>query len=133
MRLRASTRGELAREVDGPVEGQAAVVVEVNVQLLEIRRCVDNADRARLHKVVGHQQMFLVGRDLDVVRADGRLDLVRVVEALDVVEVRDVKGRDVVGGCQRDWREWMLADCLCSRLGVQEGGNTYNTRICRPE
>jgi hypothetical protein len=40
----------------------------------------------------------LVRRDLDVVRADGRLDLVWVVEPLDVVEVADVEGCDVVGG-----------------------------------
>jgi hypothetical protein len=44
--------------------------------------------------------VLLVRRDLDVVRADGRLVLVRVVEALDVVQVADVERCDVVGGCQ---------------------------------
>jgi hypothetical protein len=44
--------------------------------------------------------VLLVGRDLDVVRADGRLVLVRVVETLDVVQVADVEGCDVVGCCE---------------------------------
>jgi hypothetical protein len=39
------------------------------------------------------------------VGTDGGLDLVRVVEALDVVEVADVKGGDVVCGRQGEVRE----------------------------
>jgi len=98
VRLAAAAVGELAAEVDGAVEAQAAVVEDVDVQRLEVGGGVDDADRARLHKVVGHEQVLLVGRDLDVVRADGRLVLVGVVETLDVVQVADVEGGNVVGG-----------------------------------
>lgn len=44
--------------------------------------------------------MALVGSDLDVVRADGRLVLVGVVQTLDVLQVADVEGGNVVGGRQ---------------------------------
>jgi hypothetical protein len=49
-----------------------------------------------LDKVPSNEQVLLVRRDLDIVRSDDRLDLVRVVETLDVVEVRNVEGRHVV-------------------------------------
>ena len=47
--------------------------------------------------------MLLVGSDLDVVRPDGRLIFIGVVEALDVVQVGDIEGSDVVGGGERDY------------------------------
>lgn len=100
MRLGTTTVGKLAAEVDAAVEAQAAVVEDVDVQRVEISRGVDEADLAGLHEVVGDGDVLLVGGDLDVVRADGGLVLVGVIEALDVVEVADVEGGDVVGGRQ---------------------------------
>lgn len=98
--LGATAVGKLLAKVDGPVEVQAAVIEDVDVQRLEVGRRVDDADLARLHKVVGDEEVLLVGGDLDVVRANGRLVLVGVVQALDVVQVADVEGGDVVGGRQ---------------------------------
>lgn len=99
MRLRTTAVRELAREIDRAVEVEATVVLNVDVQSLEVSGSVDDADVAGLHEVVGDDDVFLVGRDFDVVRAEGGLVGVRVVEALDVVEVGDVEGGDVVGCC----------------------------------
>lgn len=41
--------------------------------------------------------MLLVRSNLDVVRSDGGLVLIGVVKALDIVQVADVEGGDVVG------------------------------------
>lgn len=87
-------------EVDGAVEAQGAVVLDVDVEGLEVSRGVDEADLAGLDEVVGDDEVLLVGGDLEVVGADGGLDDVGVVEALDVVEVGDVEGGDVVSGGQ---------------------------------
>lgn len=100
MRLGTTTVRKLAAEVDAAVEAQAAVVFNVDVQGVEVGRGVDEADLAGLHEVVGDSDVLLVGGHLDVVGADGGLVLIGVVEALDVVEVADVQGRDVVGGRQ---------------------------------
>lgn len=54
VRLGAAAVRKLAREVDAAVEAEAAVVEDVNVQGLEVGGRVDDADVARLHKVVGH-------------------------------------------------------------------------------
>ncbi len=51
---------------------------------------------ACLDKVASDEKMLSVGRDLYVVRAYDRLLLIRRVESLDVAEIRDVEGRDVV-------------------------------------
>ena len=98
--LGAAAVGKLLAKVDGPVEVQAAVIEDVDVERLEVGRRVDDSDLARLHKVVGDEQVLLVGGNLDVVRADGRLVLVGVVQTLDVLQVADVEGGDVVGGRQ---------------------------------
>ena len=101
-------------EINRPIKRQAAVRVDVNVQRLIIRGCVDQADITRLHKVVGHHNVFLVGGDLDVVGADSGLVFVRVVQALDVVEVGDVKGGDVVGGCDGHCRVVNRVSDICN-------------------
>lgn len=53
MWLRATTVGKLLGKVNRPVETQAAVVVEVDVQRLEVSRGVDDTDLAGLDKVIG--------------------------------------------------------------------------------
>lgn len=55
-----------------------------------------------LDEVTGNEQVLLVRRDLDVVRSDNGLILLRVVEALDIVQVRNVQSSDVVseGNCE---------------------------------
>lgn len=53
VRLGTSSVGKLVRKVNGAVEAQAAIVINVYVQRLEISRGVDDADLASLDKVVG--------------------------------------------------------------------------------
>lgn len=102
MRLCAATVRERAGEIDRAVEIERAVGVDVDVKGFEVSRGVDETDVAGLHKVVGDHNVFLVRSDFDVVRADGGLEFVGVVEALDVVEVGDVQRGNVVGRGQRD-------------------------------
>ena len=106
VRLRATAVGKLLGEVDGAVEAERAIIVNVNVQRLEVSRSVDDANVAGLHEVVGDDDVLLVGSDLDVVGPNGGLILIRVVEALDVVRVGDIEGSNVVGGGEGD------CDCL---------------------
>lgn len=87
------------REIDGAAEMQTSIGVEVDVERFEVGGGVDDADVARLDEVIGHDEVFLVRGDFDVVRADGGLDFVGVVEAFDVGEVGDVERGDVVCGC----------------------------------
>lgn len=100
MRLSTTTVGELFAEVDGTVEGQATVLVEINVQSLEVSWSVDDTNLSSLHEVIGDNHMLLVGGDLDVVRADGGLILIGVIETLDIVQVADVQGSNVVGSSE---------------------------------
>ena len=55
-----------------------------------------NTHITSLHEIPGDEEMLPVGSDLDVVRPDDGLVLVGIVQALDVAEIRDVQGRDVV-------------------------------------
>ena len=87
-------------EVNGPVEVQTAILVEINVQRLEVSRRVNDTDVAGLHKIVGDDDMLLVRRDLDVVGTDGGLLLIGVIQTLDVVQVADVKSSDMICGGQ---------------------------------
>jgi hypothetical protein len=52
VRLGTTTMGKLLAEVDGAIEAQTSVIVDVDVQRLEIRRSINNSDFASLHKVV---------------------------------------------------------------------------------
>lgn len=98
MGLSAATVGELLAKVDGAVEGQTTILLDVDVKRLEVGRGVDDANLAGLDEVVGDDDVLLVGSDLDVVRADGGLVLIGVIETLDVLQVADVQSDNVVGG-----------------------------------
>lgn len=105
MRLSTTAILELLAEINRPVEVQAAIVVEVDIQCLEVSRRVDNSNVSGLDKVVGDDKMPLVRRDLDIVRANGGLVLVWVIQALDVVQVANVEGSNVVGSGQGEVEE----------------------------
>lgn len=103
MWLCATAVRKLAIEIDGAVETQATIVIDVDVKGLEICRGVDDANIAGLDEVVRNNNVLLVRRDLDVVRADRGLVLIRVIETLNVVQIGDVERRNVVGGGKSDY------------------------------
>lgn len=105
MRLGSTTSRELLVKVNGAVEAEAAVLVKVDIQGIEVSRRVYVADLSGLHKVIRNNKVLLVRRHLDVVRANRRLLFVRVIQPLDVVQVADVQCRDVVGRGQRQVEE----------------------------
>ena len=100
MGLSTSILWERALEVDSTVEVKASIRVDVDVQRLVISRSVDQSDSASLYEVIRDNNVLLVRCDLDVMRANGRLILIRVVETLDIAEIGDIEGCDVVGGCE---------------------------------
>lgn len=102
MWLSSTTVVELAREVDRSVEVQGTIVLDVDVQCLVVARSVENADVASLNEVVGHNEVLLIWGELEVVGSESWLVLIWVVEALDVVQVGDVEGGDVVCGSEGD-------------------------------
>lgn len=102
MRPRTPPVAVLLLKVDAAVEAERARGQDVDPLRAEVGGRVDDGDVAGLEEVVCDEQVLLVGRDLDVVRADDALRGVGVVEALDVREVADVQGRDVVGGREGD-------------------------------
>lgn len=100
VRLGSTAVGELLVKVNGSVERQASILLEVNVKSLEVSWGVDDSDVTGLDKVIGNNQVLLVGSDLDVVGSNSRLVLIRVIETLDVVQVANVQSGNVVGSSQ---------------------------------
>lgn len=70
---------KLLCEINCSIKVQASIVVDVDVQGLEVRRGVNEADLASLHEVVRDRDVLLVGRNLDIVRSDSGLVLVGIV------------------------------------------------------
>ena len=99
MRLSSAPVSVGAGEVNASIEVQRSIGIDVDIQSLEVRGCVDIADVASLDKVVGDDDVLLVGSHLDVVRPYGWLVLVWVVQALWIVKVGDVERGDVVCSC----------------------------------
>ena len=104
MRLRSTTVVEFSWKVYGAVEVQGTIVCNVDVQSLVVAWCVQDTNITSLNEVVCDNEMLLVWGNCDksirwlleeftsvltlqVVRAECGLDLIRVVEALHVVEV----------------------------------------------
>lgn len=90
VRLSTTTVREFLAEVNGTVEAQAAIVIDIDVKSLEVSRSIDDAYLAGLHKVIGDNEMLLIRGDLDIVRTHGWLILIGVVQALYVVQVADI-------------------------------------------
>lgn len=101
MRLSSSAIGIRPGEIDRAAEVQGTVRVDVDIKSLEVGRGVDQANIARLHKVVGNDNVLLVRSNFNIMRANGRLILIRVVEALGVFQVRDIECGNVVGRGER--------------------------------
>ena len=117
MRLSTTTIGEFLREVNSAVERKASIFIEINVKRLEVSRSVDDTNITSLDEVVGHDQVLLVRCDLEIVRSDGRLVLIGIIQTLDVVEVTDVKRSNMVG-CGKSCVEvfTVLADVGAGRI-----------------
>lgn len=113
MWLRTPTFRELLGEVNGPVEAQASIRSDIDVQSLEVCWGVYDAYIASLHEVVGDDDVFLIWCDLDIlcmilalssldqgivtyVRTDCWLDLIWIIQSLDVIEVRDIESSDMI-------------------------------------
>lgn len=103
VRLSSSPVAVLLIEVDGAVEVERAVLLNIDPLRLEVGGRIDDGDGTRLQEIVGDQEMLLIWSDLDVVWSDNALALVGVVETFDVVEVGDIQGRNVIRGRQRNW------------------------------
>jgi hypothetical protein len=69
---------------------------------LVVRRSIQDRDITGLNEIASHKQILLVRRQLDVVWANDGLLLIRIIETLGIIEVRDVEGGDVVaeGDCK---------------------------------
>lgn len=125
MGLSTTTVLKLLAKVDSTVEVQATVIVDIDVQRLEVGRSVDNTDLASLDKVVGDNEVLLVRSDLDVVRAHSGLVVVGVIQTLDVAQVADIEGGNVVGGGESQVEEAaILADVGAGERG--EGQFRFN-------
>ena len=96
--LGSSISREVGIEVNGTVEIQRSIRVDIDVQSFEVSRRVDKSDVAGLYKVIGNDDVFLIGCNLDIMRTYSGLYLIRIVETLDIIEIGDVEGRDVIGG-----------------------------------
>lgn len=101
MWLGASSVRKLRREVNAAVEAQAAIRKNVNPLSFEIGRGIDDTNLARLDKVVSDQQVLLVGANLDIVGSDDALVFIRVIETLNIIEVRNIKRSNMVADCKR--------------------------------
>lgn len=99
MRLRTTPRlRKVTLKINGAIKAQTPIRIDINIQSLEICWGINESDISSLDKVIGDDDVFLIGGHFDVVGADGGLDFVGVVEAFDIIEVADVEGGDVVGG-----------------------------------
>lgn len=107
MRLSSSAISKLALEVNAAVEAEGPVWQQINVQSLVIRWSINDPNVTCLHEIIGHDKMLLVRRDFNVVRTDGWLILVGVVETLHVLEVADIERCDVICSGQSDWKKQM--------------------------
>jgi hypothetical protein len=100
VRLGSPAVGKLLVEVNSAVERKASILLEINVKSLEVSWGIDDTNLASLDEVISDNQVLLVRSDLDVMGSDGGLVLIGVIETLDVVQVTNVKGGDMVGGGQ---------------------------------
>lgn len=100
--LSSASVGKLGGEVDAAVETQAAIRKDINPLRLKIGRGVDDTNLAGLNKIIGNQQVLLIRTDLQIMWTNDTLILIRVIQSLDVVKIRNVKCCDMVADCKRE-------------------------------
>jgi hypothetical protein len=119
---------KLRQKVNAAVEAQAPIRQDINPLSLEICGSVDNADIASLHEVIRDEKVLLIRADVDVVRSGNTLVCIWIIQSLDVVEVGDVEGGDVVAQCQGEVGEFAVVGDVgvdgeivaCARPEVEE-------------
>lgn len=79
------TLREITLEINRAIEAQASIRVDINIQSLEISRSVNQSNISCLDKVISDNDVFLIRCYFDVVRSDGGLNGIGVVESFDVV------------------------------------------------
>jgi hypothetical protein len=94
------TLSKITLKIDRSIKVQTSIRVDINIQSLEVSRCINQPNFTSLNKVIRNNDVFLIRRHFNVVGTDGGLDFIGVVETLDVVEVRNVEGGDVVCRCE---------------------------------
>jgi hypothetical protein len=99
---------KLLLKINRAIEMQTSIRVDINIQRAIISWCVDESDVTGLHKVIGDNDVFLIRDDLDVVWSNGWLCDGGVVETLDVGEVADIKGGDVIVCCEGEVCEFSV-------------------------
>lgn len=101
MRLRTPPRlRKLTLKINRAIKPQAPIRININIQRLKISRGINKPNIPRLDEIIRYDDVFLIRGDFDVVWADGGLDGIWIVETFDIVEVGDVEGCNVVGGCE---------------------------------
>jgi hypothetical protein len=111
-----STPRKLLYKIDTAIKMQTPIRIDINIQRSVISRCVDQSNVSGLQEVVIDDDVFLVRSDFDVMRSDCWLDGAWVIESLNVVEVRDIEGCNVVICCEGEV-------CIFSVLGdIGAGG-----------
>ena len=90
---------ELLCKIDESVKVKATIRVDIYIQRFEVCWCVDDPDVARLDEIVRHHDVFLVWGNFDVMGANGRLNLIGIVETFGIVQVGYVESGDVISCC----------------------------------
>lgn len=99
---------ELRQEVNAAIKAQATIRQDINPLSLEISRSINNRDISGLNKVISNKQVLLIRRNLDVVRTNNSLVRVGIIKTLDVVQIRDIEGCNVVAECEREISEFAV-------------------------
>lgn len=90
---------ELLCKIDESVKVKATIRVDIYIQRFEVCWCVDDPDVARLDEIVRDHDVFLVWGNFDVMGANGRLNLIGIVETFGIVQVGYVESGDVISCC----------------------------------
>ena len=96
MRLGSTAVFKVLREIDATIEVQAAVRIDINVKSPVVSRSIDKADVSCLKEVVCDNEMLLIRGDFEKVGPNTILNFIGIIEALRVVDVGNIKRRDVV-------------------------------------
>jgi len=106
-----SALSKLLLEINGAIKMQASISIDINIQRLKVSRGVDQTDITCLNKIIRNDDMFPIQGNFNVMRTNGRLNGIGIIETLDIVEVGDVEGSYAIIGCNGEVGKFaVLAD-----------------------